>query len=165
MFKNLKSVIEMSKFFSMSFKSQIIGIFLGFSVFIHLPARANEDYIGMVKTYQPVASILRHGIESPVDVGAKLYPGDAIVTRSDAAVGIIFMDGSVLSLGAETRFEIVDFLFKPSDRNVSFISKISQGTIAFTSGAIGRISPESVKFITPTSTLGLHGTKVLIEVK
>lgn len=155
----------MKIFFSTPFKSQIIGIFCGLSIFIHVPALAGESYIGMVKTYQPVAAILRHGVESPVDVGVKLYPGDAIVTRSDAAVGIIFMDGSVLSLGAETRFEIVDFLFKPADNNVSFISKVSQGTVAFTSGAIGRISPESVKFITPTSTLGLHGTKVLIEVK
>jgi hypothetical protein len=130
-----------------------------------VPAFADTHYIGMVKTYQPEAAVLHSGIETPVDVGLKLYPGDTVITKADAAVGIIFMDGSVLSLGSETRFEIVDFLFKPAERNVSFISKVSKGTVAFTSGAIGRIAPESVKFITPTSTLGLHGTKILIEVK
>jgi hypothetical protein len=155
----------MSKIFPFPVKKHIIAIFLGVVATVHLPAFADENYIGMVKTYQPLATVLHGGTEAIVDVGVKLYPGDTLVTQSDAAVGIIFMDGSVLSLGSETRFEIVDFLFKPAERNVSFISKVSKGTVAFTSGAIGRISPESVKFITPTSTLGLHGTKVLIEVK
>jgi hypothetical protein len=155
----------MIKIFPSLFNKPIIAFFLAFIVMFQIPALADENYIGMVKTYQPEAAVLHGGIEVPVDVGLKLYPGDTVITKVDAAVGIIFMDGSVLSLGAETRFEIVDFLFKPAERNVSFISKVSQGTVAFTSGAIGRIAPESVKFITPTSTLGLHGTKVLIEVK
>lgn len=142
-----------------------IVIILGLTAVLHQPALADENYIGMIKTYQPLAAVLHAGKEIPVNIGAKLYPGDTVITQTDAAVGIIFMDGSVFSLGSETRFEIVDFLFKPAERNVSFTSKVSKGTVAFTSGAIGRISPESVKFITPTSTLGLHGTKVLIEVK
>lgn len=129
------------------------------------PLWAGGDYIGMVKTYQPLADIIHGGVETPVNVGLKLYPGDIVVTHADAAVGIIFMDGSVLSLGSESRFEIVDFLFKPAERQLSFVSKVTKGTAAFSSGAIGRISPESVKFITPTSTLSLHGTKILIEVK
>lgn len=130
------------------------------------PVWAAADYIGMVKTYQPTAGVVHDGVETPLGVGLKLYPGDIVVTHSDAAVGIIFMDGSVLSLGPESRFEIVDFLFKPTERTtMSFISKVTKGTVVFSSGAIGRISPESVKFITPTSTLSLHGTKILIEVK
>jgi hypothetical protein len=148
-----------------TFKKQLILLFLSFIVTVHLPAFAQDQYIGMIKTYQPVAAILHQGSEVSVDVGTKLYPGDTVVTQPDAAVGIIFMDGSVLSLGPESRFEIVDFLFKPAERNVSFVSKVLKGTAAFTSGAIGRISPESVKFITPTTTLSLHGTKILIEVK
>lgn len=142
----------------------MVWIFLGLMMLIR-PVFANEKYIGMVKTYQPLASVRHQGVDTTVDVGMKLYPGDTIVTQEDAAVGIIFMDGSVISLGPETHFEIVDFIFRPAERDVSFVSKVSQGTATFASGAIGRISPESVKFITPTATLGLHGTKILIEVK
>lgn len=153
------------KIFPLFFKSRIITILLGLIAMVNLPVFADENYVGMVKTYQPPAAVIHNSVEAAINIGTKLYLGDIVVTKADAAVGIIFMDGSVLSLGPETHFEIVDFLFKPAERNVSFISKVSQGTVAFTSGAIGRISPESVKFITPTSTLGLHGTKVLIEVK
>jgi hypothetical protein len=154
----------MKELLPLLFKNPRIAIFAFISL-VHLSAFADENYIGMVKTYQPVAAILHGGVKAPVDVGVKLYPGDTIITQAESAVGIIFMDGSVLSLGPETRFEIVDFLFKPAERNVSFVSKVSQGTATFTSGAIGRISPESVKFITPTTTLGLHGTMFLIELK
>jgi hypothetical protein len=151
--------------FRLSIKNFIRVVFLTGITGLSLSALADEPYIGMIKTYQPLASVLHKGVEGPVDVGSKLFAGDTVVTHADAAVGIIFMDGSVLSLGSESRFEIVDFLFKPAEREVSFISKVTKGTVAFSSGAIGRISPESVKFITPTSTLGLHGTKILIEVK
>lgn len=156
----------MNKIFGVPCKKQITAtFFVVMALAVSLPTHADANYIGMVKTYQPVAAVVHQGVENPVDVGTKLYNGDVIVTQADAAVGIIFMDGSVLTLGPESRFEIVDFLFKPAERNVSFVSKVSQGTAAFTSGAIGRIAPESVKFITPTATLGLQGTKVLIEVR
>jgi hypothetical protein len=156
---------DMKKLYSLPDKQYWLTFLFVFMSWFATPLWADSDYIGMVKTYQPLAGIVHGGVEAPVNVGLKLYAGDIVVTHTDAAVGIIFMDGSVLSLGPESRFEIVDFLFKPAERQVSFVSKVIKGTVAFSSGAIGRISPESVKFITPTSTLSLHGTKVLIEVK
>lgn len=80
------------------------------------------------------------------------------------AVGIIFSDGAVLTLGPSGKLIVEDFLFKPAEQNVSFISRAVKGSVAFMSGAIGRISPGSVQFKTPTATLGLRGTKILINV-
>lgn len=121
--------------------------------------------VGIVKTYKPDATILRDGAELPVSQGLGVYPGDTIITRSPGAVGISFVDGAVLSLGPATEFAIEGFKFEPAKKNLSFLSRIERGTASFVSGAIGRMSPESVKFKTPTAVLGLRGTKMLIKVQ
>ena len=71
----------------------------------------------------------------------------------------------MLSLGPQTEFVIDQLTFRPAEKDVSFLSRLLHGTATFLSGAIGRISPESVQFKTPTATLGLRGTKVLIKVQ
>lgn len=123
------------------------------------------ERIGLVKTYEPVATVIRGGVESSLIVGSEIFEGDTIVTDTNGAVGIIFKDGAVLTLGPSGKLIVENFLFKPDEKNVSFISQIVKGTVAFASGAIGRISPGSVQFETPTATLGLRGTKILIEVE
>ncbi|ESS73232.1 hypothetical protein MGMO_29c00030 [Methyloglobulus morosus KoM1] len=123
------------------------------------------ERIGLVKTYQPLATAVRNGAEVKLAEGSDIFEGDTIVTDSDGAVGIIFSDGAVLTLGPSGKLIVEEFLFKPADKNVSFLSRVVKGSVAFVSGAIGRISPGSVKFITPTATLGLRGTKILIEVE
>jgi hypothetical protein len=123
------------------------------------------ERIGLVKTYQPVATAMRQGAEVKLEVGTEIFEGDTIMTDSGGAVGIIFTDGAVLTLGPSGKLIVEDFLFQPAEPHVSFISRVVKGSVAFVSGAIGRISPGSVQFITPTATLGLRGTKILIEVK
>ena len=122
------------------------------------------ERIGLVKTYQPTATAIRNGVEAKLDVGAEIFEGDVIVTDSNGAIGIIFSDGAVLTLGPSGKLIVEEFLFKPAEKNVSFLSRVMKGSVSFISGAIGRISPGAVKFVTPTATLGLRGTKILIEV-
>jgi len=129
------------------------------------PISMAKDRIGLVKTYQPIATVIREGTETKLEIGSEIFEGDTIVTDSDGAVGIIFTDGAVLTLGPSGRLIVEDFLFKPAEQNVSFISRVIKGTVAFASGAIGRITPGAVQFKTPTATLGLRGTKILIEVE
>lgn len=120
--------------------------------------------IGLVKTYQPEAYAIRQGVEVKLSVGSEIFEGDVLKTDSDGTVGIIFSDGAVLTLGPDGQLEVEKFLFQPDEKNVSFLSRIMQGTVSFVSGAIARISPGAVQFTTPTATLGLRGTKILIHV-
>lgn len=129
------------------------------------PLSKGDERIGLVKTSEPSAFVIRQGVESNLQIGAEIFKGDTIVTDSSGAVGIIFSDGAVLTLGPSGQLILEDFLFKPAEHKVSFLSRVVKGSVAFLSGAIGRISPESVQFKTPTATLGLRGTKILIEVE
>jgi len=134
---------------------------LGFSASY---AAAVENPIGTVRTYQPEAVVSHDGKELDAVVGTPIHVGDLIVTRRKGSIGIVFVDGSVLSLGPASEFAIDEFTFRPALKEVSFLSKMKRGTASFLSGAIGRIAPGSVKFKTPTATLGFRGTKVLIAV-
>lgn len=143
---------------------RLLGFFLILVCLFASAAQATSP-IGHVKTYQPEARIIRANTEIKAITGESIFSGDQITTNGSGSVGIIFIDGAVLTLGPSSRFTIDEFTFNPADKDVSFISTIIKGTMSFISGAIGRISPESVKFKTPTATLGLRGTKILVEVK
>lgn len=138
----------------------LLGLLLLFS-----PVSMAEGRIGLVKTYEPTATVIRQGAEANLGMGAEIFQGDTIVTDSSGAVGIIFNDGAVLTLGPSGKLIVENFLFNPAEAKVSFLSRVVKGSVAFASGAIGRISPGSVQFKTPTATLGLRGTKILIEVE
>lgn len=124
-----------------------------------------DERIALVKTYEPHAYVLRQGIQTNLQIGAEIFQGDTLVTDSGGAVGIIFSDGAVLTLGSSGSLIIENFLFKPAEKKVSFLARVIKGSVVFLSGAIGRISPGAVQFKTPTATLGLRGTKILIEVQ
>ncbi len=123
-----------------------------------------SERIGLVKTSKPGVTVIRETQEIELSSGSEVFEGDMITTDSEGGVGITFNDGAVLTLGTDSKLVIEDFLFKPAENKVSFISKVLLGSVAFMSGAIGRISPKSVAIKTPTATLGLRGTKILIEV-
>jgi len=127
-------------------------------------AVADEKPIGTVRTYQPEAILSRQGSELDAVSGSPVHVGDRILTRRTGSIGIVFIDGSVLSLGPASEFVIDELTFRPAEKDVSFLSRMQRGTASFLSGAIGRIAPEAVRFKTPTATLGFRGTKVLIEV-
>jgi hypothetical protein len=40
-----------------------------------------------------------------------------------------------------------------------------KGTVAYISGLIGKLSPESVRVETPTASIGIRGTKFVVKVE
>jgi hypothetical protein len=146
-------------------KQSTIHIVLLWVVFLFPPTAMATERIGLVKTYEPDATVIRQGVEVNLQMGSEIFAGDTITTDSGGAVGIIFRDGAVLTLGSNGELVVDDFLFNLVDQKFSFISRVVKGSVAFVSGAIGKISPGSVRFKTPTATLGLRGTKILIEVE
>jgi hypothetical protein len=146
------------------FQSTVQPFLLG-ALLLFSPISMATDRIGLVKTCKPVATVIRQGTEIRLEIGSEIFEGDTIVTDSDGSVGITFRDGAVLTLGSGGKLLIKDFLFNPAERKVFFLSRVMKGSVVFLSGAIGRISPGAVQFETPTATLSLRGTKILIEVE
>lgn len=95
----------------------------------------------------------------------KINVGDSIATGGESSIGIVFKDDSVVSLGPNSKMEVRDFHFDPAADNLSFIAKVFKGTFSYLSGKITKLAPQKVKIETPDATLGIRGTKLIVEVK
>jgi hypothetical protein len=94
----------------------------------------------------------------------KVIPGDSIKTGSNSSVGLIFEDDTVVSLGPGSEMEIDEFLFNPAERQLSFVARMIKGTFSFITGQIAKLAPQKVILETPGATLGVRGTKFVVEV-
>ena len=51
----------------------------------------------------------------------------------------------------------------PKNSRYEFSLYMARGTAIYSSGKIGKLSPESVKVNTPTATVGVRGTRFIIN--
>lgn len=129
-----------------------------------LPAAAQEA-IGVVRNSAGAATISRGGQNLPAGVGTKLMAGDILVTGSDGSLGVILRDNSTLSIGPQSSLAIEEFLFSPAEGKLGLLARITRGTMAYISGLIGKLAPETARFETPVATIGIRGTRFAVKVE
>ena len=125
---------------------------------------ADPAPIGTVKSVSGDARIARAGQEIKAEAGAALQQQDVLKTGADGALGVTFRDNSTVSLGPNSDLAVETFVFEPAEKKFGFVSRMTRGTALFVSGAMAKLAPESVSVATPTSTIGVRGTKFLVEV-
>lgn len=126
---------------------------------------AESPVIGVVKIVKGNASIIRNQQTLPAAAGVKLQVSDELQTGAGGSLGVILRDDSVLSLGPNSRLVIDRFMFSPKDKELGLLVRILRGTMAYLSGMIAKLSPDSAKFETPVSTIGIRGTKFAVKVE
>jgi len=136
---------------------------LSFFLLTTLPAAASET-IGSVKKVVGEAAVVRDGQSIPARPGFKLNAGDTLETGPDGRLGVILRDDSLVSLGPSSRIAIEKFLFLPAEGSLGLTTRILRGTMAYVSGLIGRLAPESATFVTPVATIGVRGTHFAVKV-
>ncbi len=127
-------------------------------------ASANTG-VAIVKTTKGDVTIKRMGKTLPVSPRDRLQEGDILATGAASRIGIIFNDGSVLSLEANSLLRIKTFIFSPIEEKFNFKLFLNKGAALFESGKIGSLAPERFELETPQGTVGIRGTKFLVEVK
>ena len=125
---------------------------------------ALDDSFGIVKSVsgEVLVSNAQHSISAVPNM--KINQGDLIKTGGDGSVGLIFTDDTVVALGPNSEIKIESFLFNPVDLQLSFVARLFKGTFSFITGQIAKLAPKNVKFETPEATLGVRGTKLLVEI-
>lgn len=119
--------------------------------------------IGQVKVLKGDAHIIRGDQQLDLSEGIDVFLNDEAVTGTDGSLGLTLSDSTTLSLGPESNLVLDDFVYDPAGQNLGMDISLLQGTLAYVSGAIASLSPESVKLTTPTATIGIRGTKILIK--
>lgn len=123
-----------------------------------------SDYVGEIKTTNPIVTLFHDGDSLNGEIGDFLYEGDSVSTDNTGTVGIMVDDGSVLTIGPNSKIVFKEFEFRPPSKEVKFTASVQKGSVVYNSGAIGRIKPGSITFETPDATLLLRGTKIFIKV-
>ena len=91
--------------------------------------------------------------------GGSVYEGETVDMGAAAKGILVFRDESRLTLGANTRFSVVNFVF--DDKNPAegkFLVSLLRGSMRALTGLIGKSNTRNVSFATNTATIGIRGT-------
>jgi hypothetical protein len=128
------------------------------------PLQAAEQ-AGIIKIAKGSVYIQRDGRQSTAIVGTRVFSGDRVLTGPDGSVGITLRDNTRLSAGPKSVLDLSRFAFNPTSQAGVLDALLKRGSLAVVSGKIAKHSPESVRFRTPATILGVRGTEFLIRVQ
>ena len=126
-------------------------------------AMAAENYVALVRSVSGTVKVAREGATLDVVSNTKLQIADHVIAAPRATAAIVFKDGTLLTLGGGADILVRDYVFEPKADNYAFSVYMAKGSAIYESGRIGKLAPQSVKIETPTATVGVRGTRFLIE--
>lgn len=126
-------------------------------------ASTNGDHVATFKNVTGDIGIARNGATLGAASGSTLFVSDRIVSGTGSSAGIVFKDGTQLTVGPSTDIQVRDYAFEPKQAKFEFFVYLARGAAVYSSGMIAKLSPESVKVGTPTATIGVRGTRFIIE--
>ena len=123
------------------------------------------DAIGQIKLLSGDVAIVRNNVRSPAQPGDLLEKADTLLTGIDGRVGITFIDNSRFSMGPNSRIALEKFTFNPTTHEGEFLTRVEHGTLAVISGHIAHSAQDAMQVQTPTTILGVRGTRFLVQVE
>ncbi|WP_022850866.1 FecR family protein [Limisalsivibrio acetivorans] len=144
-------------------KKQIFALLIVF--LFSIGVQAEDGYIGNVKTLKGEATVTRGENVIDAELGLRLEKGDLVKTSSASAVGIIFVDSTLVTIGPSSELFLNNYVFEPKDKEYAFDVLMKKGSAIYDSGKLGKLEPGAVKFRTPKATIGIRGTRFYVEVE
>jgi hypothetical protein len=127
-----------------------------------LAAHAND--VGEIKTMRGSVHVERDGQRLPAAPGMSVRQADTLVTGADAAVGVTFLDNTLVSAGPRTILQIERYSFDSTTHAGQFDASLKKGTLAVVSGKMVKQSPGAMRVRTPSSVMGVRGTEFAVRV-
>ena len=125
---------------------------------------SQPNHVAYLKNVTGEVTILRNNNELKARVGSQLKSSDVVKTHSNASAGIVFIDNTRLSLGENTEITVNEYKFVPVNQEYAFSLFMKKGKALYSSGKLTKLAPEKVSFQTPRATIGVRGTKFLVQV-
>jgi len=123
------------------------------------------ESIGEVSSFYGDVKVLHRGEVDwmAAKLGLEIYQYDTIKTEIKSKVRITFEDGSLLNLSENTQMEIKEHVYTPEEERRTSLFALARGKVrVFCQRFTGKGSRFHVE--TPTSVIGIRGTKFIIWV-
>ena len=128
-------------------------------------AMAQDSHVAIVKNASGTVEVLRGETTLSAAPGMQLQRSDKIVTGKESKVGIVFIDGTRITVGASTEIELSQYLFDPKQAKYDFSLYVKKGSAIYSSGKLGKLAPDAVNLKTPRATVGIRGTRFAVTVE
>lgn len=127
-------------------------------------AQPPQSAAGRIKVATGSVFIVRGGALVPAQAGQEVFEADGLKTGADGRIGITLKDDTRVSLGPESEVRVDRFVFAPADGRMGLVLKVVRGVMAYVSGRIAKLSPDSIRLETPAAVVGVRGTTLAVHV-
>ena len=125
--------------------------------------------VGQVATLQGSATVTRGSAapsatrgDAALKVSDVVYKNDALQTGANGSLSVTFDDETTLSLSANARIVINDYVYEAGAKGNKAVFNIARGTVAFVASLVAKTG--NMTITTPTATLGIRGTTGVVDV-
>src|SRR5439155_12193186 len=84
------------------------------------PAIGQDEHVAIFKNISGPVRVVRSDADLTAVNGMALMTTDKVVSGADASGGIVFKDGTLLTIGSFTEVAIRDYVFEPKDSKYAF---------------------------------------------
>jgi hypothetical protein len=134
---------------------------------IAVPAAAQQQprsAAGRIKIASGSAFIVRAGTEMPAQAGQLVFESDALRTGPDGHLGVMLQDDTRISIGPGSEMRVERFEYAPAAGRLALVLNVVRGVMAYVSGRIEKLSPNSIRLETPAAVVGVRGTTLAMRV-
>lgn len=124
---------------------------------------AQDTHVALFKSVTGDIKVLRGDATMVPVAGTPVLRSDVVVSGPNSSGGIVFVDGTTLAVDASTEVEIRRYVFQPESKQYDFALYLKKGSAIYSSGKLGKLSPESVNVSTPRAAIGVRGTRFIVS--
>lgn len=130
-----------------------------------LPAAANTEAVGYVKTVTGDAFVVTLGQVTKAAPGTPVLQGSTLRTGANSTLGLTFRDNTIMSFGPQTEMVVDQYLYAPAKGELGLSTRLLKGSMNYVSGMLSKLKPDAVSVQTPTSVIGIRGTHFVVKVE
>lgn len=119
---------------------------------------------GRIKVASGSVFIVRAGALLAAHPGEVILEADSVRTGADGRLGITLKDDTRVSLGPGSEVRVDRFVYAPAEGRMGLVLNVVRGVMAYVSGRIAKLSPDSIRLETPAAVMGVRGTTLAIRV-
>ena len=149
----------------MNWKRWQLALVCATAVLAGTAAQAQDARGGTFKAVEGKAAVMVKGVMARMAApGGGIGETERIVTEAGSTAVLVLRDGTVITIGPNSSVDITRFQFDSTAQTGSLTLNVLLGTVRMITGLLGKLQPENVKVITPSSTVSVRGTDFIVEV-